>query len=207
VSELPDDVIPIPVLTCLSVPGHCDPSWFSIMPTETLRPDKNSGKKFYLLPIHETIRLEAQFKAGGVLIFQSAGFHMDSCVSRNAEGVWINILDSSNNSILHMSIRRGEGTIAFNHLLASNNQWGGEERVPLEGLFKEPNPTIVICDNGDRYQVMVDYVFVAYFEKRIWEDGIAVVYDKDPDQVSPLSNTLAMTAYTSFADVITRVTS
>ncbi|EDR07501.1 uncharacterized protein LACBIDRAFT_298427 [Laccaria bicolor S238N-H82] len=54
------------------VPGHCDPSWFSIMPTNTLRPDKNNGKEFYLLPIHETIRLEAPFKANGVLIFQSA---------------------------------------------------------------------------------------------------------------------------------------
>ena len=178
------------------------------MPTDTLRPDKNlNGKKFYLLPIHKTIRLETQFKADGVLIFQSAGLNMDSCVSPNTEGVWINILDASNNSILHMSIRWGQGTIAFNHLRASNNQWGWEQRVPLEGLFKEPNPTIVIYDHGDRYQVMVDYHTVAYFEKRIKKDGVAVVYNKDPDQVSPFSNTLAMTAYTSFADVITRVKS
>jgi hypothetical protein len=42
------------------------------MPTDTLRPDKNNGKKFYVLPIHETIRLETEFKAGGVLIFQLA---------------------------------------------------------------------------------------------------------------------------------------
>lgn len=80
--------------------------------------------------------------------------------------------------------------------------------MPMKGLFfKEPNPTIVIYDNGDRYQVMVDYVTVAYFEKRIKEAGVAVSYDMDIDQVSPFSNTLAMTAYTSFADVITRVTS
>ena len=58
------------------------------MPTDTLCPDKNlNGKKFYLLPIHETIRLETQFKADGVLIFQSAGLNMDSCISRNTEGV------------------------------------------------------------------------------------------------------------------------
>ena len=104
------------------------------MPTDTLRPDKNlNGKKFYLLPIHETIRLETQFKADGVLIFQSASLNMDSCVSRNTEGVWINILDASNNSILHMSIRRGQGTIAFNHLIASNNQWGWEHTITETG--------------------------------------------------------------------------
>ncbi|KIJ99635.1 hypothetical protein K443DRAFT_679812 [Laccaria amethystina LaAM-08-1] len=187
------------------VPGHCDPSWFSIMPTETLRPDKNNGKKFYIVPIHETIRLEAPFRPGGILIFQSASFNMDSCVSRNGEGVWINILDASNNTILHMSIRRGEDTIFFCD--CKNNHWGREQRVPLKGLFKEPNPTIVIYDHGDRYQVMVDYVTVTHYEKQIKKDCIAVVYDKDPDQVSPFSNTLAMTAYTSFADVITRVTS
>jgi len=177
------------------------------MPTGTLRPNENHGKKFYLLPIHGTIRLESQFKANGVLVFQSVGLNMDSCISRHNEGVWINILSASNNVILHMSVRRAQGSIAFNDNIARNNQWGSEQRVLLKGLFKEPNPTIVIYDHGDRYQVMVDYVTVAYFEKRIKEDGVAVVYNKDRDQVSPFSNTLAVTAYTSFSDVITRVTS
>ena len=176
------------------------------MPTDTLRPDKNDGKKFYLLPVHEIIRLEAPFKTDGVLILQSASLNMDSWVFRN-NGVWINILGASNNEILHMSIRWGHGTIAFNHHIASNDQWGSEHRVPLKGLFKEPNPTIIFYDHGDRYQVMVDYVTVAYFEKRIKEDGVAVVYGQERNQVFAFSNTLAMTAYTSFADVITRVTS
>ena len=174
------------------------------MPTVTLRPDKNNGKEFYLLPINKIIRLEAQFKAGGVLIFQSAGLNMNSCVSHGCRGVWINILDASNNTILHMSIRRGEGSLIFNDF---NRGWGRQQDVPLKGLFKEPNPTIVFYDNGDRYQVMIDYLIVAYFEKRTKEDGVAVVYGKDPEQVSPFSNTLAMTAYTSFSDLITRVTS
>ncbi|EDR07500.1 galectin [Laccaria bicolor S238N-H82] len=170
------------------------------------RHSQNNGKNFYLLPIYETIRLEAPLKAGGVLIFQSSGLNMDSCRSRKGGvRVWINILDASNNYV-HFSIRPNENSILFNHF--SNNQWGREERMPMKGLFfKEPNPTIVIYDNGDRYQVMVDYVTVAYFEKRIKEAGVAVSYDMDIDQVSPFSNTLAMTAYTSFADVITRVTS
>jgi hypothetical protein len=171
-----------------------------------LRPDRNNGKKFYLLPIHETIRLEAQFKAGGVLIFQSAGLHMDSCLSRKGGvRVWINILDASNNYLLHFSIRPSEDSILFNHFIA-NNHWGREQRVSMKGLFKEPNPTIVIYDSGDRYQLMVDYITFAYFEKRIKEDGVAVAYGKDMDQFL-FSNTLAMTAYTSFADVVTRVPS
>ena len=70
----------------------------------------------------------------------------------------------------------------------------------MKGIFKEPNPTIVIYDNGDRYQVMIDYITFAYFEKRIKEDGVAVAYGKDMEQFL-FSKTLVMIAYTSYADV------
>ena len=105
-----------------------------------------------------------------------------------------------------MNIRPGQGFFVFSARMG-NGFWGSVQTVPLKGLFKGPNPTIVLYDHGDRYQVMVDYVTVAYFEKRIKQDGIAVNYDQDPHQASPSSNTLAITAYASFSDVITRVTS
>ena len=125
---------------------------------------------------------------------------MDPCLSRKGGvRVWINILDASNNYV-QFSIRPSEDSILFNHFIASKNQWGREERVPMKGIFKEPNPTIVIYDNGDRYQVMIDYITFAYFEKRIKEDGVAVAYGKDMEQFL-FSKTLVMIAYTSYADV------
>ena len=81
--------------------------------------------------------------------------------------------------------------------------WGTEERVPLKGLFGNvPNTTISVYDHGDRFQVLIDYKTIYYFVKRIQKNGTAVLYSINPDQISPFSDTLAVTTYDSFANII-----
>ena len=84
----------------------------------------------------------------------------------------------------------------------ANGTWGKEERVPLKGLFVGLNTTITVYDHGDRYQVLIDYKTIHYFVKRIKENGNAVLYSINPDQISPFSDTLAVTTYDSFANII-----
>ena len=49
---------------------------------------------------------------------------------------------------------------------------------------------------------MIDYKNIYYFVKRIQKNGTAVLYSINPHQISPFSDTLAMTTYDSFADII-----
>jgi len=73
----------------------------------------------------------------------------------------------------------------------------------LKGLFVNGlNTTITVYDHGDRFQVLIDYNTVHYYVKRIQENGTAVSYTINANQVSPFSDTLAVTTYDSFASII-----
>ena len=158
---------------------------------------------FYLLPITQTVTLKTPFKAENIIVFQSAKLDLTPSPGPGIDNTAVNILDALGDVLLHVSIRRKEDAIVLNSKPA-NGPWGTEERVPLKGLFVSdaPNTTITVYDHGDRFQVLIDYKTIYYFVKRIKENGNAVLYYINPDQVSPFSDTLAVTTYDSFANII-----
>ena len=157
---------------------------------------------FYLLPITQTVTLKTPFKAENIIVFQSAKLDLTPSTGPGIDNTAVNILDALGDVLLHISIRRKEDAIVLNSRPA-NGIWGQEERVPLKGLFVDaPNTTITVYDHGDRYQVLIDYKTIYYFVKRIQKNGTAVLYSINPDQISPFSDTLAVTTYDSFANII-----
>ena len=157
---------------------------------------------FYLLPITKTVTLKSEFKAEDIIVFQSAKLDLTPSTGPGIDNTAVNILDAAGDVLLHVSIRRKEDAIVLNSKPA-DGPWGTEERVPLKGLFGNvPNTTISVYDHGDRFQVLIDYKTIYYFVKRIQKNGTAVLYSINPDQISPFSDTLAVTTYDSFANII-----
>lgn len=157
---------------------------------------------FYLLPITQTVTLKSQFKAENIIVFQSAKLDLTPSTGPGIDNTAVNILDAAGDILLHVSIRRAENAIVFNSLPV-NGAWGTEERVTLRGLFGNGlNTTITIYDHGDRFQILIDYKTVHYYAKRIQANGTAISYAINPGQISPFSNTLSVTTYDSFANII-----
>ena len=158
---------------------------------------------FYLLPITKSVTLKSEFKAENIIVFQSAKLDLTPSTGSGIDNTAVNILDAAGDYLLHISIRRAQNAIVLNSKTAGG-AWGTEERVTLEGRFVDDglNTTIAVYDHGDRYQVLIDYKTIHYYNKRILENGSAVSYTINADQVSPFSDTLAVTTYDSFANII-----
>ena len=157
---------------------------------------------FYLLPITESVTLKSEFKAENIIVFQSAKLDLTPSTGSGLDNTAVNILDAAGDYLLHISIRRKENAIVLNSKTAGG-AWGKEERVTLEGRFVNGlNTTIAVYDHGDRFQVLIDYNTIHYYDKRILENGAAVSYTINADQVSPFSDTLAVTTYEAFANIV-----
>jgi hypothetical protein len=157
---------------------------------------------FYLLPIGEKVELKQEFKAENIIVFQSAKLDLTPSSGTGIDNTYVNIISADNNILLHISIRRAQNAIVLNSRTA-DGPWGTEERVTLEGRFVNGlNTTITVYDHGDRFQVLIDYNTIHYYEKRIHENGTAVSYNTNEGHTSPFSDVLAVTTYDSFASII-----
>ncbi|KAH7931246.1 hypothetical protein BV22DRAFT_7019 [Leucogyrophana mollusca] len=156
----------------------------------------------YLLPITTAVTLKNEFKAEGIVDFQSSKLDLNpsSAGTNQIDNTSVNLLSAKNDCLLHVSIRRAENAIVFNAHEADKD-WGKEERVELKGAFVGPDTVITICDHGDRYQILTDYHTVHYFNKRISGNANQLSYMINKNQVSPFSDTLACQVYGSFADI------
>jgi hypothetical protein len=122
---------------------------------------------FYLLPIGEKVELKQEFKAENIIVFQSAKLDLTPSSGTGIDNTYVNIISADNNILLHISIRRAQNAIVLNSRTA-DGPWGTEERVTLEGRFVNGlNTTITVYDHGDRFQVLIDYNTIHYYEKRI----------------------------------------
>ena len=155
----------------------------------------------YLLPVHQTVALKKEFRAGNIMVFRSAKLDLTPSTRWDLDNTSVNIMSASNDYLLHISIRRAHNSIVFNSKRA-NGSWDRDERITLEGLFVNGlHTTITVYDHGDRFQVLIDYNTVHYYVKRFQGNGTDVLYECDID-VSVFSDTLAVTTYDSFANII-----
>lgn len=78
----------------------------------------------------------------------------------------ISITDANNDIILHISIRRVQGQIIFNSKIGGS--WGEEERIEIDRRFEnEEGATILIHDQGEGFEVSLDWIHAIWFDKRV----------------------------------------
>jgi hypothetical protein len=142
------------------------------------------------------VPLQTPFKAESIAIIRSSKL----AFSPNQGVTGFSLVGANNNLHLRMGFRPREDAVVLNH--AKDGYWGTvEEKIPLAGKFKNANPTITICDHGDRFQVLFDNVSAIYFKKRIEGDVIAISYDY-AEQEHGFSDILTLDVLSSFSELI-----
>jgi len=160
----------------------------------------------YLLPINGQVTLASDFQNEGIIIFQSAKLDLTATAAAgdpNLDNTSINLLNSAGDITLHIAFRSIQNVILFNSTIGGG--YGAEETVPLAGAFVGPDHTVTVYDHGDRFQILIDYHTVKYYNKRSTTNATAVSYGTNVNQVaSPFSSTLTVETYSSFANIVPR---
>lgn len=110
----------------------------------------------------------------------------------------ISLTDAANNTVFHMSIRRGPGVIIFNAKI--DGSWGKEEQIALNHRFRaEEGASIMIHDQGEGYEVWIDWVHAVWFPKPVKDQTpVAIWYGLgDEEGTSVLSDELDVRTYPS----------
>ncbi|KAH6911073.1 Galectin-3 [Coprinopsis sp. MPI-PUGE-AT-0042] len=161
---------------------------------------------FFLLRLKDKTALNEPLKENGIIVFQSGSLDLKPSPNVGPTGIdntSINLLNSQDDILLHISIRRLENAIVFN-TRPHNGGWGNEERIPLKGAFTDRrDPTITVYDHPDRLQIMFDYKTVHYYNKRIRDKVSKLSYQINQGQTPPFSDVLAVNVF-YFGDIMPR---
>ncbi|CAG8152817.1 unnamed protein product [Penicillium nalgiovense] len=110
----------------------------------------------------------------------------------------ISIMDANYDTIFHISIRRAQGQVICNSKLGGS--WGEEERIDIARRFDgEDRATILIHDQGEGFQVSIDWVHAIWFAKRAQgTTPQSIQYDLwNKEGTSALSEDLEVRTYSS----------
>lgn len=140
----------------------------------------------------------------GVVIIRSSKLDLQKATLKEKEidNTQITLRDKDDNIVFLISIRRAEGTIHFNTLI--NNSWGKAERVSLDNRFKTNNPTILLHDQGDGYEIFIDWVHVFWFEKQSKAPAESITYGVNKGQNPVWGNELDVQVYSSFKELFSK---
>jgi len=111
----------------------------------------------------------------------------------------IRLYNDKGDVILEISIRRAQNAVVFNAQAKESvlDGWGQPESIPLSMFNPSPSTsglTILVCDRGDKYQILFNLSTVHYFVKRFRGPATSVEYlDKSHGKpTSTLSQTLTV---------------
>jgi hypothetical protein len=96
--------------------------------------------------------------------------------SHGIDGVWINYIDSSGDTVLHISFRRRRNQIIFN-CRRNGQEWGYglEERIPLLkslGYFRSSMLTSIGCSyDGRYYDIYLNAQRAFVYRRHFGDDG------------------------------------
>ncbi|KAJ5219622.1 hypothetical protein N7468_008826 [Penicillium chermesinum] len=108
--------------------------------------------------------------------------------------------DGKGDIVFLLSVRRAENAIVFNTLIG--NSWGKEERVTLDKRFRTDKPSILVHDQGDGYEIFIDYRHVYWFEKRSKDaPAKAIAYTVNKGQSPVWSTGLTVKVFGSMREV------
>lgn len=155
------------------------------------------------LKVNSSLPFKETLKADGVVIIDSTSLNLTPAKTTGIDNTQVFFNEGKNGDgdiLFLLSIRRAEKQIVFNTKI--NNAWGKEVRVPLENRFKGKNPSILVHDQGDGYEVFIDWRHVAFFEKRA-EGKVAqsVSYTVNEGQSPVWSSDLKVKVYGSMKEV------
>ncbi|KAJ5899989.1 Concanavalin A-like lectin/glucanases superfamily [Penicillium taxi] len=151
------------------------------------------------LKLNSFLPFPSDLKTDSVVIIDSSSLDITPVKTSGIDNtqVWFSDTKSGDGNIVFLlSIRRAEKQIVFNTCL--ENKWGEEVRVALENRFKGTTPSILVHDQGDGYEVFIDWRHVAWFEKRA-KDKVArsVSYTVNDGQAPVLATQLKVKVYDS----------
>lgn len=127
---------------------------------------------------------------------------MDKASGAGIDNTGVTLHDSAKNSdvVLHISVRRAEGQIVLNS--THSGQWGKEVRISLENRFRSSTPSIMIMDQGDGFEVFIDWVHAVWFEKRGKTKKVkAISYMVNKDQSPVWSHELKVRVFDSMKEL------
>ena len=151
--------------------------------------------------------LPTPLSSGMVIAFNSAQHDFTLCSkgvsAANPKGypisTNISLFNKMGDVVLHISIRRARNAVLFNAQAKESvlDGWGQPESIPLSMVNPSPlttGLTILVCDRGDKYQILFNLTTVHYFTKRFPGPATAVFYlDKSNGKpTSTLSNSLTV---------------
>ena len=84
-----------------------------------------------------------------------------------SDNISIKLFNNADDFLLHVSLHQEENAIIFNSRNV-RGEWGCEDRERVQGTFENPSINIIVCDHGDKYQVLFSYQTVHYCKKENW---------------------------------------
>ncbi|RJE24069.1 hypothetical protein PHISCL_03605 [Aspergillus sclerotialis] len=153
------------------------------------------------LPVNTKLPLKKELNTDGVILIDSARLNMEKASGSDIDNTAFNLLDSSSSDVLfHFSVRRAEGQIVFN--TTQNGQWGKEVRISLENRFRSSTPSIMVHDQGDGFEVFIDWMHAIWFEKRDKTKKVkSISYSVNKDQSPVWSHELKVRVFDSFKEL------
>jgi Galactoside-binding lectin len=157
----------------------------------------------YILRVGAIVYFRKKITSDSIIVLRSSTVDLFNGGRTN-----INLLNASGQFILHIAFRRDENVIVFNTY--RGNVWEAEERISFEGHFTSEDghiqlsPSITICDQDDRFQVMINYRTIHYFKKRFLDNAAAISYNCDIAGSSHklFSDNLDVDVYPSLANLL-----
>ncbi|KAJ5646047.1 hypothetical protein N7490_002419 [Penicillium lividum] len=157
------------------------------------------------LKVNSHLPFQKPLAADAVVILDSASLNLTPAKITgngidNTQVFFTESKEGKGDILFLLSFRRSENQIVLNTLI--NNAWGKEVRVPLENRFKGTTPSILIHDQGDGYEVFVDWRHLVWFEKRAKDKtATSVSYSVNESQSPVLGTALKVKVYGSMKEV------
>lgn len=141
------------------------------------------------LNVNKVLQFKKSLTPDSVVIIDSSSLNLRPAKGDgidNTQFYFTSGADGKGDIVFLLSIRRAEKAIVFNTLI--DGSWGKEERVTLDNRFRTEQPSVLVHDQGDGYEVFIDYRHVYWFQKRGDKPAKAISYTVNKSQ-SPVWST------------------
>lgn len=155
------------------------------------------------LKINSSKPFKESLEADSVVLIDSSSLNLTPSKTKGIDNTQFYFTDGKNgegNILFLLSVRRAEGQIVFNSNI--DGCWGEEVHVPLANRFQGDKPSILVHDQGDGYEVFIDWKHVLWFEKRAKDKvAVSISYTVNSGQTSAWSAGLNVKVYHSMRAV------
>ncbi|PGH30982.1 hypothetical protein GX50_06255 [[Emmonsia] crescens] len=167
----------------------------------TPQPTKPPAPPSAGLHLHNLLDLKQDFTTDGVIILDSTTVDLNPIQTDTIDNTQV-YFKNGNDTLFLISFRRAESQIVFNSHLGG--KWGAEQRVDLAGKLKNPYAAIMVHDQGEGFEVSIDFVHAAWYHKRDARPVKRLQYMANKNQKPVLADVLKVSVYPSMQKVFSR---